>query len=307
MNVKILLILFAIVLFAGFTFAQDGVRVLNDFEGDEDYNQLFSTLVVPVESIPNSDVKFSYSDDAYVGSKSLQIDWTEGCGNPDWGGAIKCKLFNPDTTAMWDWSDYAYVKFYFKVTAPADPLSDNDPVFDQNRFRMLLFDGSDFEGAEKVVGDQDFANNAAAGMEFYFYYLESFDYTILEESDWQEVTIPLVQSTAQDEEGFFAPSWASFGNNMLDFDAIAAYGWEISGVAVQLHDPVTPENSGAWTCTMLLDHVFLTNDPAADPTTAVEKEDPVTVSDFVLQQNYPIRLIQAQQLIILSPKLKMLR
>jgi len=281
---KTLLFLFGIVLFAGFSFAQDGIWILNDFEGEEDYNELFSTWVTPIQSVPHSDVKFSYVDDAYHGNKSLRIDWIMACGNPDWGGAIKCKLFNQDTTKMWDWSEFEYVKFYFKVIAPPDPFSDGDPVADQNRFRVVLFEASEIEGAEKITGDNnhDFSIDAAAGMEYYFYYLESFGYTILEESDWQEVTIPLVQATAQTEEGFYAPSWMPNGDKQLDLSVIAAYCWEISGIARQLHDPTNPDSSGAWTCSMLLDYVHLTGGP-----TAVEGDAAVTVNDFRLHQNFP--------------------
>ena len=282
MRTKKLLLLAVIVLFVGASVAQDGIRILNDFEGEEDYNELFSTFVVPAESVPNSDVKFSYVDDAYHGNKALKIDWTMACGNPDWGGAIKCKLFNQDTTQLWDWEDYEEVKFYFKVIAPPDPYSDGDPIVDQNRFRMILFDASEMPGAEAVTGNNDFAINAADGMEFYFFYTEYFGYTILEESDWQEVTIPLVQAAANTEDGFWKPDWAAIGNEMIDFYAIAAYGWEISGVARQLHDPVDPQNSAAWTCSMLIDYAHLTGGPSA-----VEMNDSKSIHQFSLEQNHP--------------------
>ncbi len=126
-----------------------------------------------------------------------------------WGGFAKYEFWNPDPDAVWDFSGYENISFWYYNDASTSGTAE---------FRLQFFDVSDVSN-----------NTYDAGQTELWY---SFHYILDGAPGWNKVTMPMQnvgdQATAGGN-GFWRTGWAGIaGNDQLDLEYIKGIGMEIS-------------------------------------------------------------------------------
>lgn len=164
------------------------------------------------------------------GAGAMQVEYSvQNCES--WGGYTKLEHWNPDTNAVYDWSLYQKLAFWYYNSVPESEAS-------RITFRLNLHDISESETYNVYSVNQ---------CEFYYSFLNILDNA----PGWNYVEIPLVNNYSWDGNGFNLTNWSGIpGNGILDLDKIKGFSFEFS---------INGSGSGeAVTGTIIFDKLFLT-------------------------------------------------
>ena len=218
-------LLVALVLLPVLVFGQN--LVINGFEtapADTNWYMYFADTHGGVHygASENSDSLKSFIYRSYVGDNmhdgagAMRLEW--GAHNIEgWGGYSKLEHWHPDSSAVYDFSAYDSLEFWYYVETPS---STPESV----HLRFNLHDVSNSPKGNKTY--------EVADCEYYY----SFHY-ILDDTapGWKKISIPLVDGRTDaslnewDGEAFNRTSWNGItGNDVLDKDKIKGWSWEFS-------------------------------------------------------------------------------
>jgi len=150
------------------------------------------------------------SDPAKMGEAAARIDWG-ATHSADWGGSTSLKHFNMDSTAVYDFSPYDSLIFWYDNLMPSD-------LPGTVHFRFNLCDVSDSENGAKTYD--------VAETEYWY----SFHTILDDDPGWKRIALPLAD-VREDPNGlgFDLKGWYGIaGNDMLDLDQIKGFQMEFS-------------------------------------------------------------------------------
>jgi hypothetical protein len=161
-------------------------------------------------------VRLSYvTDQVQEGAGAMRYEYSAH-NTESWGGYAKIEHFNLDTNAVYDYSKYDSIGFWYnnlsKQTLPG-----------RAHVRFELYEVSDAANGN--------ATYSAGQCEFYY----SFEYILDDEPGWKQFKLPLLDGRNEDlmDEwnggAFNRTGWAGIsGNDILNPDKIKGWGFEIS-------------------------------------------------------------------------------
>jgi len=167
-------------------------------------------------SIEHGWVKFSYvTDPKQEGAGSMLYEYSAH-NKESWGGYSKIEHFNPDTNAVWDWTKYDSIGFWYNIKT-------KQSLPGRAHLRFELYEVSDAANGN--------ATYSASQTEFYY----SFEYILDNDPGWTWFKLPLLDGRNEDlmDEwnggAFNRTGWAGIsGNDKLNTNKIKGFGFEIS-------------------------------------------------------------------------------
>ena len=156
-------------------------------------------------------IKVSYVNDPVIeGTGAMQVDYSVD-NTESWGGYTKLEHWNPDSNAVYDWSAYDSISFWYYNKVPQS-------LAGRVTFRFDLHDVSNSPNGNKTYD----VNNC----EYYYSFLNILD----DAPGWHKITMPLkADPNFWNGEGFNRTGWAGIaGNNQLDLDKIKGWSFEFS-------------------------------------------------------------------------------
>lgn len=149
-----------------------------------------------------------------------------------WGGYTKLEHWNPDSNAVYDWSAYDSVSFWYYNSVPQSLVG-------RVHLRFNLHDVSD-----SPTGFQTYD----VGQTEYYY---SFHYILDAQPGWNKVQLPIINDpNAWNGQAFNLTGWAGLsGNGTLNADKIKGFSFEFS---------ISGGGNGDFsTGTIIIDHLTL--------------------------------------------------
>ncbi|MDW7680058.1 MAG: sugar-binding protein [bacterium] len=150
------------------------------------------------------------TDPVYEGTGAMKLEYSahniEG-----WGGYTKLEHWHPDSNAVYDWSAYDSIAFWYYNSVPQS-------LAGRVHVRFNLHDVSDSPDGAKTY--------SVLQAEYYY----SFHYILDAEPGWNKVQLPLIEDpNAWNGEAFNLTGWAGIsGNVKLDPDKIKGFSFEFS-------------------------------------------------------------------------------
>jgi len=167
-------------------------------------------------ALENGWVRLTYvTDPKAEGAGSMLYEYSAH-NTESWGGYSKIEHFNLDTTAVYDFSKYDSIGFWYNI-------KDKQTLPGRAHIRFELYEVSD-----AAEGN---ATYSAGQCEFYY----SFEYVLDDDPGWTWFKLPLLDGRGEDlmDEwnggAFNRTGWAGVtGNDKFDANKIKGYGFEIS-------------------------------------------------------------------------------
>ncbi len=164
----------------------------------------------------NGWIKISYiTDNVFEGSGAMQLEYSAH-NKEGWGGYTKLEHWHPDSTAVYDWSKYDSVCFWYNNT-----VAQSAPGKVHLRFNL-----------HDVSHSTEGANTYDVTQTEYYY---SFEYILDEAPGWHRFALPLLDGRNEDKMdewnggAFNRTGWSGIeGNDKLDLDKIKGYSLEFS-------------------------------------------------------------------------------
>ncbi len=151
------------------------------------------------------------TDPVQEGAGAMEVDYSvhniEG-----WGGYTKLEHWHPDSNAVYDWSGYDSVAFWYYVVTP-------QTLPGRITFRFCLHDVSDAADGAKTY--------TVAGCEYYYSFINILDAA----PGWNKFQLPFINDPDRSWAGlaFNLTGWAGIpGNATLDTDQIKGFSFEFS-------------------------------------------------------------------------------
>jgi hypothetical protein len=155
------------------------------------------------------------TDPVKEGTGALKIEYSVH-NSESWGGYTKLEHWNPDSSAVYDWSRYDSVMIWYNVQVPQSIKS-------RVELRFCLHDVSD---------SPDGAKTYDVGKTEYYY---SFHKVLDAAPGWNRIAMPLLDGRNEDKMdewnggAFNRTGWAGIpGNDKLDLNKIKGYSFEFS-------------------------------------------------------------------------------
>ncbi|MBO8130726.1 MAG: T9SS type A sorting domain-containing protein [Candidatus Marinimicrobia bacterium] len=222
---KSLLLSLVFVIFLFGTAFSGWEKLINEFDQapeDTNYWAWFDQINVSTshgahyQANDNADSTRAYIHISYVndikkfGDGAMKLVWATH-NTESWGGYTKIEHWNPDSDAVYDWSSYDTVSFWYYNVEPQN-------LEGRVHLRFNLHDVSNSPNGNKTYSVND--------CEYYY----SFHYVLDNEPGWNEIKIPLIASGEYwSGEGFNLTGWAGIpGNGVLDKDKIKGFSIEFS-------------------------------------------------------------------------------
>ena len=161
-------------------------------------------------------IHYSYvTDPVYSGAGAFKMDYSVH-NKEGWGGYTKIEHWNPDSNAVYDWSNYDSIEVWYYNAVP-------QTLPGRVHFRFCLHDVSDSPDGNKTYSISD--------CEYWY----SFHYILDDEPGWHVFKMALKDGRDDpnsDEwggESFNRTGWAGIaGNDKLDLDKIKGFSFEYS-------------------------------------------------------------------------------
>jgi hypothetical protein len=146
----------------------------------------------------------------FGGAGALEIQYSVQ-NKETWGGFSKIEHWNPDSTKVYDFSNYDSISVMYYNTVPQS-------IAGRITLRLCLHDASD--------SPNGYATYANTQVEYYYSFLNVLDMT----PGWNEIKMPLkADPNYWAGEGFNRTGWVGItGNGVLDLDKIKGFTFEFS-------------------------------------------------------------------------------